>query len=59
MKYLLLFQHVVRTMSVKLMFIPVSALLGMHSTYTGQLVPAAAAPLILCMCAYIGGVAWA
>ena len=41
-------------MSVKLSFILASALVGMHSTYIGQLVRAAAASLILRMCVYIG-----
>ena len=45
-------------MSVKLWFIPALTLLGMRSTYIGQLVRAASAPLILHMCAYIGGVAY-
>ena len=40
--------------SVKLLFIPASALVGMHSTHIGQLMPSAAAPLILCMRACIG-----
>ena len=44
--------------SVKLSFILASALVGMHSTYIGQLVWATAAPLILHMCTYIGGVAY-
>ena len=46
-------------MSVKLLFIPALALLGMRPTYIGQLVRAAAAPLILRMHAYIGGLAYA
>ena len=41
-------------MNVKLPFILASALPGMCSTYIGQLVRAAAAPLILCMCTCIG-----
>ena len=45
-------------MNVKLLFIPALALLGMHSTYIGQLVRAAATPLILRMHACIGGVAY-
>ena len=45
--------------SVKLSFIPALALLGMHSTYIGQLVRAAAAPLILYMHPYIGKYAYA
>ena len=45
--------------SVKLPFIPASALLGMRSTYIGQLVRAAAAPIILHMRTYIGVVAYA
>ena len=40
-----------------LAFIPPLALLGMLSTYIGQLVRAAAAPLILHMRTFIGGVA--
>ena len=43
----------------KLTFITASALLGMCSIYIGQLVRAAAAPLILRMRACIGGVACA
>ena len=39
------------------MFIPASALLAMHSIYIGQLVQPAAAPLIMCMCVHLGGVA--
>ena len=46
-------------MSVKLWFIPALALLGKRSTYIGQLVRTATAPLILHMRAYIGGVAYA
>ena len=42
-------------MSVKLWFIPALALLGKRSTYIGQLVRTATAPLILHMHAYIGG----
>ena len=38
------------------MFIPTSALLGMHSIYIGQLLQPAAAPLILRMHVYIGRV---
>ena len=44
--------------SVMLTFIPASALLGMLSTYIGQLVRPTAAPLIFCMHIYIGGVAY-
>ena len=39
------------------MFIPTSALLGMHSIYIGHLVQPATAPLIYHMHVYIGGVA--
>ena len=45
-------------MSVKLSFIPASALVGMHSTYIGQLMQSAAAPLILRMHTCIGSVAY-
>ena len=48
----------VANVNVKLLFIPALALLGMRSTYIGQLVQAAAAPLILRMRACIGGVAY-
>ena len=43
----------------KLTFIRASALVAMRSTYLGQLVQASAAPLILHMCTYLGGVAYA
>ena len=45
-------------MSVKLSFIPASALVGMRSTYIGQLMRSAATPLILRMRACMGGVAY-
>ena len=44
--------------SVKLSFILASALVGMHSTYLGQIIWSAAAPLILRMRTCIGGVAY-
>ena len=44
--------------SVKLMFILALALVGMHSTYIGQLVGDSAAPLILEMHVSIGGGAY-
>ena len=46
-----------RSSEVKQMFIPALALLAMHSIYIGQLLRSAAAPLIMCMHARLGGVA--
>ena len=39
------------------MFIPASALVAMHSIYIGQQLRPAAAPLIVCICIHLGGVA--
>ena len=51
--------HTVRSVSheVKITFIPTSAVVGMCSIYIWQLVWPVAAPLVMCMRGYIGGVA--
>ena len=46
-----------RSSELKLTFIPVSALLAMHSIYIGQLLRPAATPLTVRMCVCLGGVA--
>ena len=45
-----------RSSEFKLMFIPASALLVMHSIYIGQLLRPAAAPLTICMRVCLGSV---